>query len=114
MVNEYYQKTKKRLKKNHMKGTKILLKKKKKKYKTKARDRYKNLSEEEKEKKRQYHSDRTKNLSEEEKQEKVECMRNHYLAHKKIILGFYKVVGNLGSLGQILTYKNLFRVQKKV
>ena len=53
-------KTKKGLKKKHMKD--IFLKKKKKK--------------------KTYHREHNKNLSE-EKEKKVEYMRNYYLAHKK-------------------------------
>ena len=37
-------------------------------------------------------------------------MRNYYLAHKKEFLGFYRVVGNLGFLGQILGFKKYFNV----
>ena len=38
--------------------------------------------------------ERYQNLSEEEKEKKVEYMRNYYLTRTKIILEFYKVVGN--------------------
>ena len=55
-VNIYYQKTKKSLKKKHVKDMKIFLKKKKRKAK-KTQDRYKNVSGEEEEKKCQYHCD---------------------------------------------------------
>ena len=70
------------------------IKKNKESLRKEALGRFQNLSEEEKEKEHQYHRDRNKNLSEEEKQKKVECMSNCYLAHKKLFLGFYKVVGN--------------------
>ena len=48
MTNNYYQKTKKRFKKKHVKGTKIFLKKKKTKSDKYACEQCRNLSEEEK------------------------------------------------------------------
>ena len=94
MVNKYYQKDKQMLRKEAHKRYQNLSEEEKEKQKwKKARDRYKNISEEKiKEKVRHYHRNRNKNLSEEEKQKKVEYTRNCYLAHKKKILGFYKIV----------------------
>ena len=63
-----YQKRKKSFRKNHVKGTKIFLKKKKTR---KDQDKYKNPSEQEKEKKHQYHRDQNKISSEEEKQKRL-------------------------------------------
>ena len=94
MVNKYYQKNKEKLQREARERYQYLCEEEKEKRQKKARDRCKNLSEEEKEKKCQYHRDRTKNLSEEEKQKKAQYMKNYYLAHKKIILWFYMVVGN--------------------
>ena len=64
MVNKYYQKHKQKLKKKHVEGTKMFLKKKKKE-------------------KRQYYCERNKNLSDKDKEKKVEYIRNYYLALKK-------------------------------
>ena len=75
MINNFYQKTKKSLKKNHVKGTKIFLKKKKtNRANMLASDR--NHSEEEKEKKRQYDCEQYKNLLEDE-------YKNFFLGYKK-------------------------------
>ena len=85
MVNRYYQKHKEKLRKE-------------------ARERYQNLSEvekykrqkkirEEKERQLQYR-DRNKNLSEEEKEKKIEFTRNYYLAHKKRIFEFFRVLSS--------------------
>ena len=75
MINNFYQKTKKSLKKNHVKGTKIFLKKKKtNRANMLASDR--NPSEEEKEKKRQYDCEQYKNLLEDE-------YKNFFLGYKK-------------------------------
>ena len=59
-------KRKKSFRKNHVKGTKIFLKKKRK-----DQDKYKNPSEQEKEKKHQYHRHQNKIPSEEEKQKRL-------------------------------------------
>ena len=75
MINNFYQKTKKSLKKNHVKGTKIFLKKKKtNRANMLVSDR--NPSEEEKEKKRQYDCEQYKNLLEDE-------YKNFFLGYKK-------------------------------
>ena len=75
MINNFYQKTKKSLKKNHVKGTKIFLKKKKtNRANMLVSDR--NPSEEEKEKKRQYNCEQYKNLLEDE-------YKNFFLGYKK-------------------------------
>ena len=65
-----------------MKGTKTLLKKKKKEWEKRPGTDTKIFLKKKKTKKHQYH-DRNEKLSKEEKQKKVECMRNHYSAHKK-------------------------------
>ena len=57
---------KKSFRKNHVKGTKIFLKKKRK-----DQDKYKNPSEQEKEKKHQYQRHQNKIPSEEEKQKRL-------------------------------------------
>ena len=75
MINNFYQKTKKSLKKNHVKGTKIFLKKKKtNRANMLVSDR--NPSEEEREKKRQYDCEQYKNFLEDE-------YKNFFLGYKK-------------------------------
>ena len=75
MINNFYQKTKKSFTKNHVKGTKIFLKKKKtNRANMLVSDR--NPSEEEKEKKRQYDCEQYKNLLEDE-------YKNFFLGYKK-------------------------------